>query len=110
MTVLESMVVGTPVVGGIESGNIPFLLNHEETGLTCMITDPTEIAATAVRLINDENLYRKVQKNAKEYALREFSDRTSVASHLELYETILKEERNIQMLRRQETVYPIKIH
>jgi L-malate glycosyltransferase len=93
MTVLESMLVGTPVVGGSESGNIPYLLKHEETGLTCMITDPTEIAAAAVRLMNDENLYRKVQKNAKEYALKEFSDKTSVASHLELYTTILREEK-----------------
>jgi L-malate glycosyltransferase len=97
MVVLESMIVGTPVIGGSESGNIPFLLKQEETGLLCKITEPEQIANAAIKLLNDVGLYTKIQNNAKKYALQEFSEHVSILRHVELYKKILKEENKVEI-------------
>jgi L-malate glycosyltransferase len=110
MTVLESMVLGTPVVGGSASGNIPYLLRHKETGLVCDITDPGKIGASIKKLLIDKNLYERLQKNARKYAVQEFSESVTVNRHLELYRSILQKERIFSLPQRGKTVDPVKIN
>jgi glycosyltransferase involved in cell wall biosynthesis len=50
MSVLESLALGTPVVGGA-IGGIPELLTHEEDGLVVQVRDPIALGAAFERLL-----------------------------------------------------------
>ncbi len=47
MTVLEAMTLGTPVVAGRSTGNLPELLDQGRCGFLCDVRDPEDVARVA---------------------------------------------------------------
>jgi glycosyltransferase involved in cell wall biosynthesis len=92
MAVLESMIAGTPVVGGKHSGFIPFLLNNGDAGLLCEITSETEIAESVERLLTDVALADRIASKAYAYAKANFSEEVVLPQHIQLYSNILDTE------------------
>lgn len=68
MTILEAMAVGTPVVAGQRSGNVPELLGHGECGLLCDATDPESVAeALEATLTDTEEVADRVEHGRERY-------------------------------------------
>lgn len=70
--VLESMVAGVAVVGA-ETGGIPFMIEHETTGLVCPAEDIVALAATLGRFASEEGLARRMGEAGRERAARKFN-------------------------------------
>ena len=88
MALLESMVVGTPVVAGQDSGFVPYLLDHGRTGLLCDVHSPEDIARKAIELLSDKTLAEEIAHNAYNFAQLNFSEEAIVRKHIELYEAV----------------------
>jgi glycosyltransferase involved in cell wall biosynthesis len=89
MSVLEAMVVGTPVVGGSHSGNVPFLLNLGQAGLLCDVDSPVEMASALGRILSDQELSQSISLNAMNFARVNFRDDVVVKQFLQYYQDIL---------------------
>ena len=73
MSVLESMVVGTPALAGISSGNLPHLLT-DKRGILCNIEDYNEIADKIIEILdNPVDLYN-ISKRAHQYVINNYTD------------------------------------
>jgi len=55
MVVAEAMALGLPVIGGLESGAVPHLLEYGKAGLLTDINDPAAIASALQLLLSDTN-------------------------------------------------------
>lgn len=87
--VLEAMVVGTPVVGGAKSGNVPFLVNYGKAGLLCDVDSPEDIAKSVSKLIEDQKFASSVRQEAFAYAKANFSQEAVIDKYLDVYIKIL---------------------
>lgn len=56
MVVLGAMVTGTPVIGGNQSGTIPFRLDQRKSGMLCDINSPEDIAKCVLKLLKNADL------------------------------------------------------
>jgi glycosyltransferase involved in cell wall biosynthesis len=90
--VLEAMIVGTPVVGGYKSGNIPHLLEQGKAGKLCNMKNPAEIATTIDSLLNDKDEYKRVREHAYEFAIDNFSQEQIINKLIQYYEDILADK------------------
>ncbi len=93
MTGLEAMVLGTPVVGGRDSGNVPFLLDHGRAGFLCDVRSPHAISEALVRAASDPERREAIRRNARTFARERFSEDTVVSAYLRYYQDILEAER-----------------
>ncbi|MBT4349499.1 glycosyltransferase family 4 protein [bacterium] len=57
---LESMLVGTPIIG-TEIGGIPDFLTDEKTGLFCKINNSSSIAQAVEKYIDNQDLYNQIK-------------------------------------------------
>ena len=89
MSVLEAMALGTPVIAGIRSGNMPHLIQHGHTGLLCDITSPESIGSSLRTLCSDENLRREMGLSARRHAIKNYSASVVVDQYLEAYQKVL---------------------
>ncbi|WP_299759201.1 glycosyltransferase family 4 protein [uncultured Pontibacter sp.] len=89
MAVLESMIAGTPVVGGQRSGFVPYLLDQGNAGVLCDIYSDEEMAAAVGRLLTDDAYAQQVASKAYSFAKANFSEEVVTAQHLQLYTSIL---------------------
>lgn len=89
MTVLEAMVIGTPIVGGKKSGNIPYLLDHGNAGMLCDINSPKDIAKGVLKLLENPDLSKRVSKKAEKFAKANFSEDIIAEAYLAYYRDII---------------------
>ena len=89
MAVLEAMAVGTPVVGGAQSGGIPYMIDHGRTGLLCDVADPARIAGAMATLLDDEPLRRQLGAAAQKHVFQHYSASVVVDRYLDAYERVL---------------------
>ena len=64
-SILESFASGLLVVT-TEAGGIPYILEHERTGLMVKCGDHEALAASAIRLLEDPVLASRLARNARE--------------------------------------------
>ena len=64
LSVLESFSAGLPVVS-TNAGGIPYILEHERTGLLVEVNDHEALAAGALRLLDDNEFAQTLIVNAK---------------------------------------------
>lgn len=83
MSVLEAMVLGTPVVGGKNSGNIPALLDSGNTGVLCDVKNSEEVALKVSTLLTDSARASALAQRAREFALDRFPARRIVNEYVE---------------------------
>lgn len=67
VSVIEAMAAGTCVIS-TRVGGIPYLLSHEQDALLVSVDDPDAMATAVRRLLGDENLAIRLQRNAAEKA------------------------------------------
>lgn len=63
-SIIECFAAGLPVVA-TNVGGIPYIVEHERTGLLVEKNDHRELAQQAIRLIEDEELARELIRNAR---------------------------------------------
>jgi len=56
MAVAEAMAIGLPVVGGRDSGAIPWLLDEGRAGFLCDVRSPADLADTMARALGTRNI------------------------------------------------------
>ncbi len=65
-SVLEALACGLPVVSS-DVGGVPFLVRHEETALLVRPGDADAMAAAMARLIEDDDLRRRLIRNGRDH-------------------------------------------
>lgn len=93
MAVLESMVLGTTVVGGKKSGNIPRLLDYGNTGIICDINSKEEIAEAILKLYSDDKLNNNLRMNALNFAKTHYSEDKIIKQYINYYSDILSKKK-----------------
>jgi glycosyltransferase involved in cell wall biosynthesis len=90
MTGLEAMVVGTPVIAGRDSGNMPFLLDHGNAGVLCDVRSPQAIAAALLDVLTDQARAAKIVQCAGEIARSMYSEDKVISAYVDYYRDILE--------------------
>ena len=86
-SLLECYASGLPVVT-TNAGGIPYILEHEKTGLMVPLNDHESLAREAVRLIEDSGLAKKLIANAR-LAVTKYSSERVVSEWVSLYKELL---------------------
>jgi L-malate glycosyltransferase len=63
VSVIEAFASGTPVVT-TSPESMPYLVEHERTGLLSRVGDPQALAANVIRLLREPELARRISENA----------------------------------------------
>ena len=91
--VLEAMVVGTPVVGGDKSGNVPTLLDQGKAGILCDINSPEDMAEKMDGILGDPVRYEKVRQAARKFALANYNEDKIVEEFLDFFREVLNQSK-----------------
>jgi glycosyltransferase involved in cell wall biosynthesis len=91
MSVVEAMAQGIPVVAGIDSGAVPWVLGDGEAGVLVDCRDPDAVAVGLQRLIEDPKLREKYGACAFARADTQFRMSRIAGVYLEHYKTILED-------------------
>ncbi len=83
---LEAMAAGIPVIG-TSVGGIPDFLTDQETGLFCHPDSPEDIAGKIKMIFDDENLRKKIIKNARALVEEKYDWDKIAEKYRKLYET-----------------------
>lgn len=83
-TLVEAMLVGTPVVAAASGGNIE-AIEHGNTGLLAKADDPEDMAEKLIGLQQDPGLSARIAANARTHALQRFGIDKHVRAIEEMY-------------------------
>lgn len=87
VSALEAMAAGVPVISS-NTGGIPEVNTHGETGFLSDVGDTEEMAANTIKLLKGNDLYAKMSKNATKNA-EKYSIEAILPMYLELYRKAL---------------------
>jgi L-malate glycosyltransferase len=91
MTVLEAMALGTRVVGGGASGNVPDLLQRGQCGWLCDVRDSYSLAAAILKAL-DSPVADAVADRARRRAQAVYSREVALDGYLSAYAEALAKE------------------
>jgi glycosyltransferase involved in cell wall biosynthesis len=86
---LEAMVLGTPVVGGHSSGNVPYLLDNGRAGVLSDVNSAQETAKAVLTVLEDVELARSLVERAKRFAEKNFSEDVILQAYTTYYHDIV---------------------
>lgn len=92
--VIEAMSYGVPVVGGQDSGGVPWVLDYGISGVLVDVKSPDAILQGMLKLLEGDQYYRYIRANALERAKALFSQDSVCDAYLKIYEEILYKYRN----------------
>ncbi|HBS34666.1 MAG TPA: mannosyltransferase [Parvularcula sp.] len=87
-TLIEAMLVETPVVATASGGNVE-AIRDGVTGLLAPPEDAGALAAAAVRVLTDETLGASIAVKAKQYAQSNFGERRHADAVMAIYDRVL---------------------
>jgi glycosyltransferase involved in cell wall biosynthesis len=87
-TLIEAMLIGTPVVAAASGGNIEAIRNRG-TGLLARPDDPDDLAAHVLGVIDDPRMAMTIAHRARQEALQKFSVETHVNKIARIYREVL---------------------
>ena len=90
MAPLEAMALGIPVVGGKDSGAIPYLLDHGKAGVLVDVRYPLDICDALIALHEDPRKPHQLAKTAWEYAHSHFTEDLMIDRYCNAYTEILR--------------------
>ena len=94
MVVLEAMAAGVPVLAS-NVGGVPDLIEPEKTGLLCDPQRPESFRDGVARLLEHQELSRRLAEAAKAEARRRFHPQVIARRHLEIYREVLAARRPV---------------
>jgi len=84
--ITESMALGVPVIGGSQSGSIPWVIGKEQTGgILVDINNPLDICSAMMKIISSKRDYEEYVNNARSHAFNNFSAQKVVRHYSSLY-------------------------
>jgi glycosyltransferase involved in cell wall biosynthesis len=86
-TLLEALSCGLPAIGG-DIASIRGVIKDGENGLLCGLT-PEAIKKTVLQLLADQDLQKKLGKNARQYALENLTIGKTVERELEIIRELI---------------------
>jgi len=89
MVLIEALAKRIPVIGGVKSGGVPWVLDNGSAGLLVDVTSPDEMADAMFRLISDSNLWKKSSENGYESVRKRFHIKIVVDQYEELYKQLV---------------------
>lgn len=87
-TLIESMMIGTPVVAARVGGHVD-IVEHERTGLLVPPNDPEAFASAAHRILTDATFSAKLVEEAKTIAINRYSLGDHVLRIMAIYDSLL---------------------
>jgi glycosyltransferase involved in cell wall biosynthesis len=82
----ESMALGVPVIGGIESGAVPWVIGKKQTGgVLVNVNCPDDINRGMLKIFANVETYNCYTLNARKHAKEYFSSKPVVEAYLKLY-------------------------
>ncbi len=91
---VEAMASGCPVINTrIPHSGVPWVSQHEETGLTVPVNDPEALAAAARRLLVEPGLRERLATAGRRRAADEFDHRVMAERSLDIYRRVLANPR-----------------
>ena len=88
LSALEAMSYGVPVIA-TNVGGLPEVVEHEKTGFLSEVGDIDHMAQNAIRLLQDEKLYREISHAASQLASEKFCVSKILPQWLEYYSTFV---------------------
>lgn len=95
-TLIEAMLVGTPVVATASGGNIE-AIRHGETGLLVPPEDARELAAGCASILLDRDLAERISQTAREAASHHFGEATHAMQVMNVYRDMLRREGPVRL-------------
>jgi glycosyltransferase involved in cell wall biosynthesis len=89
MAVLEAMALRVPVVAGVESGAVQWVLDEGRAGFLTDVTDPEKISEALLRCIKDAEDRKRKQRHAYGRLLSLFSPDSVAAQYEKIYDKVL---------------------
>ncbi len=87
VVLIEAMSCGVPVIGGMYSGAVPWVINDKR--LLVDVTKSEQIKSKLIELLTDLEAYRQVSTQAYANVLTRFSSKSVVNNYLTYYDEIL---------------------
>jgi L-malate glycosyltransferase len=88
VVLIEAMSCGVPVIGGMHSGAVPWVINDES--LLVDVSKPEQIESKIIALLTDLEAYRQASTQAYANVLTRFSSKSVVDSYLTYYNEIFR--------------------
>lgn len=89
LVLAEAMAQGTPVIGGLASGAVPWVLG--DAGLLVDVSDPSAIADAIGKILGDDDLWLHYSRSGRANVESRFSESAVVESYLTVYRKVLGE-------------------
>ncbi|TGB04552.1 N-acetyl-alpha-D-glucosaminyl L-malate synthase BshA [Halobacillus salinus] len=88
LVLLEAMACGVPCIGA-NTGGIPEVIDHDETGYITELGNVEQIAHYATHMLKDDELMSRMSERAKEVVRDKFSSETILKQYEDIYEQVL---------------------
>lgn len=88
---LESMLMKIPPIGA-RSGATPEIIKNGKTGFLVKPGDTVGLAKIIIKLIENKKLREKIGKNARKYAIKNFSNKHMINELKKLYSEVLRKK------------------
>lgn len=86
VVLIEAMSSGIPVIGGVKSGAVPWVINNKN--LLTDISNANKIADCVVKLLSDKSGYEKTALACYENTINRFSSEAVVGQYVDYYKHI----------------------
>ncbi len=87
VVLIEAMSYGVPVIGGVKSGAVPWVVNEPQ--LLVDVTKPEQMAAKMFEIMTNNTLYKNLALICYQNVASRFSSTAVVASYMDYYKQIL---------------------
>jgi len=90
MAVIEAMALGIPVIGGRDSGGVPYVLGYGKAGMLVNVRSCDEIYEAMEKISRDREYYNQLSQDSRAYALAHYRLEDIVKAYVCLYHDAIK--------------------
>lgn len=87
---LEAMGQGIPVIGGKNSGAVPYVLDGGRAGMLCDINDPAALKEAMVKMITEEKLWMQYSRTGYNHVKEHFTLEKIIPATVEIYQRTIE--------------------
>jgi L-malate glycosyltransferase len=90
-TLIEAMAQGIPVIGGGNSGAVPWVLGNGQAGILCDVTSSYDIADKAIKILTNQKSWEKYSEAGRSYVGMNFTSKSVMEKTMSVYVECLKQ-------------------